>query len=183
MQIVQAPDSVLSEKAKPIKIINKDVLEFIDYMKRLLVEASDPEGVGLAAPQAGKALQLFITKPTKKSPINIYINPKLTLVPEPEGKKMTRKEKDDEVQLEGCLSLKDIWGTVRRVPEVEITYLDEHGIEHTDKEKGFTSTILQHEFDHLQGILFPRRVIEQNGTLYKSRKDKNGDDLFDPISV
>lgn len=182
MQIVQAPHPVLSEKAKPIITVTKEIKEFIEYMKKLLLEASDPEGVGLAAPQAGKALQLFLTKPTKKSPVKIYINPRLTLLSESDNhKKMT--DDPDEVQLEGCLSLKDIWGTVRRVPKVEITYMDELGQMHTEKAKGFTATILQHEFDHLQGILFPRRVIEQNGTLYKSHKDKNGDDIFDPISV
>src|SRR5438034_3651989 len=97
MKIVQAPNEVLSEKAKPIKKIDKNILALIENMKKTLVSASDPEGVGLAAPQVGQALQLFIAKPETSSPITVYINPKLTLLDKiiVPPKKPDKKKKDD----------------------------------------------------------------------------------------
>src|SRR5579872_3697189 len=112
MKIVQGPDMVLSTKAQPIKKIDKELLALIEDMKHTLVTASDPEGVGLAAPQVGKSLQLFITKPSQDSDFTVFINPKVTLI----GPKVQRKGQSGRSKLEGCLSLKDIWGTVERSP-------------------------------------------------------------------
>lgn len=184
MKIVQAPHAVLSEKAQPIKKIDKTILALIDNMKKTLVSASDPEGVGLAAPQVGQALQLFIARPKASGPITVYINPELTFLEKavlPPKKPDTKKK--DEIQLEGCLSLRDVWGTVSRAKKVTITYKDEHGKTHEKTVSGFLSTILQHEYDHLQGILFPRRVLEQKGQLYKSSKNDEGEDEFEEINL
>ena len=187
MQIVQAPQEVLAKKAEQIKKIDKHILEFIGKMKETLLAAKDPEGVGLAAPQVGKSLQIFIVKPTAKDPITVYINPHLT-IPNSEKKELLKKSAnktgtEEDVQLEGCLSLKDIWGTVARAPEVMIEYLDEEGKKQKEEAHGFLATILQHEYDHLQGILFPRRVLEQKSKLYKSRKDEKGEDIFEEIKL
>src|SRR5690348_10256001 len=152
MKIVQAPDIVLSSVAKEIPTINQAILDLIEEMKVTLVTTTDPEGVGLAAPQVGKSLQLFIIKPTKESPFSIFINPKVTLLGEKEVKDMPKKNS----RLEGCLSLKDIWGTVKRTSKVRVSYIDEHGKPHEKTFGGFFAVILQHEYDHLQGILFPR---------------------------
>ena len=86
-------------------------------------------------------------------------------------------------KLEGCLSLKDIWGDVVRSPEVTLEYFDEKGKKHTKTFNGFLATIIQHEMDHLEGILFPKRVLEQKGTLYKSEKDEKGQDIFEEIKI
>src|SRR5690348_362152 len=123
MEIVQAPDNVLSSKSKDITKIDKSVLQLIEDMKTTLVTASDPEGVGIAAPQVGKSLQLFLVKPEKDSPISVFINPEVKLI----GQPVTRKSKKGRTMLEGCLSLKDIWGTVERFPKVQVTWLDEKG--------------------------------------------------------
>lgn len=179
MKIVQAPDSVLSVQAKPIKKIDKEITTLIENMKTTLVGASDPEGVGLAAPQIGQSLQLFLIKEDRDAPFSVFINPKVKLVYTPSS----HKSKKDRTKLEGCLSLKDIWGTVERAPKAEVEYMDELGKTHTKTFSGFFATIIQHEYDHLQGILFPRRVLEQNGKMYKSHKDKNGEDVFDLIEL
>lgn len=179
MKIVQAPDSVLSAQAKPIKKIDKELLQLIADMKHTLMTASDPEGVGLAAPQIGRSLQLFIMKPEKNSPISVVINPKVTLV----GDIVTRKTKNGHDSLEGCLSIKDIWGTVKRAKEIHMEYMDEHGKKHETTFVDWPARVIQHEYDHLQGMLFPRRVLEQSGKLYKSHKDKNGEDVFDLIEL
>ncbi len=182
MKIVQAPEQVLSQQAKPINKIDKSILDLIEEMKKTLVGATDPEGVGLAAPQVGKSLQLFIVKPTPKDDFSIFINPKVTLIHDTEKPTTSKKKKEDK-RLEGCLSLKDIWGTVKRAPKVAITWQDEHGVQNQKEFSGFFATILQHEFDHLQGILFPKRVLEQSGKLYKSHKDEQGEEVFDPIEL
>ena len=179
MEIVQAPDSVLSTKAKDIGKIDKTILDLIEDMKTTLLTASDPEGVGIAAPQVGKSLQLFLIKPEKDSPISVFINPQVKTI----GKQTDSKSKKGKTMLEGCLSLKDIWGTVERFPKVHVTWMDETGKKHIKTFTGWPARIIQHEKDHLEGILFPRRVLEQQGTLYKSHKDEEGSDVFEPMEL
>jgi len=179
MQIVQAPDTVLSTQAKKVEKIDKSILDLIADMKHALLHASDPEGVGIAAPQVGHSLQIFLMKPEKDSPITTVINPEVKLI----GKPIKRKSKSGGSMLEGCLSLKDIWGTVERSPKVHITYIDEAGKERDKIVAGWPARIIQHEYDHLQGILFPLRVLEQDGQLYKSHKNKEGKDEFTPMEI
>lgn len=183
MQIVQAPDPVLSAKAQPIKKIDQPLLELIEAMKETLITASDPEGVGIAAPQVGKSLQLFIIKPDHEAPFSVFINPVVKLIYPQEKKTSKAKQKKNRTKLEGCLSLKDIWGTVERAPKVEATYMDETGVTQTKVFSGWPATIIQHEHDHLEGILFPRRVLEQQGRLYKSHKDEEDQDVFEPLEL
>ena len=70
LDIVKAPNTVLSERAKEVVQVDKAILNLIDDMKVSLAFASDPIGVGLAAPQVGKSLRIFIAKPTLKSKAN-----------------------------------------------------------------------------------------------------------------
>lgn len=187
LKIVQAPNFVLAAKAKPIGKIDKEVTTLIKQMTDTLLYAKDPEGVGLAAPQVEKSLQLFIIKESKTDPLMVFINPILTIpegeqiiIPEKSNKKTTSKK---EVKLEGCLSLQDIWGIVYRYEKVQLSYLDENGKRHNKIFDGFLSTIIQHEYDHLQGTLFPRRVLEQKGQLYKSVKNRDGETEFEEITI
>lgn len=180
LNIVIAPNNVLSEQAKEISKIDKSILDLIEEMKIALNNAKDPEGVGLAAPQVGKSLQLFIIKPNPKANFQIFINPKII---EMADEKIGEKRKTKNKKLEGCLSLPSIWGEVTREPSVKLSYLDEKGKPHTRKFTGFVATIIQHETDHLKGILFPKRILEQNGILYKSRKNKTGEDIFEEIDL
>jgi len=178
-QIIKAPNSVLAQKAKPVKKVDKTILKIIEQMKKALLSARDPIGVGLAAPQIGKPLQIFVSKPSAKSPIQVFINPKVKLIGKPEK----LKAEDKAVKLEGCLSLPNIWGEVCRPPMVSISYVDEFGNKKTKKISGFLATIIQHEMDHLNGVLFPKRVLEQKGALYRSEKDEKGDDVFEEIKI
>ena len=185
MKIVQAPSEVLSTKAKRVGKIDKELLDLIAEMKYTVVHATDPEGVGLAAPQVGKSLQLFIIKENKELPYFVFINPEVTLLESDKHESPTKKKQkeDEDHRLEGCLSLKDIWGTVQRAPKVKIVYTDETGTNYDQIFDGFFATIIQHEYDHLQGILFPKRTLEQKGNLYKSHKNPDGKEVFDPIDL
>lgn len=188
MKIIVAPSTILSEKSEPIVKIDRSILKIIEEMKKTLDSARDPIGVGLAAPQIGKNLRIFITKPSEKSKEQVFINPVILKI-EKSSKSFTKNrkvkqnnKKEKFTKLEGCLSLENIWGTVRRSPTVTISFLDENSKKHTKKFDGLFATIVQHEIDHLDGILFPRRVLEQKEKLYRSRKE-NGEDIFDEIEL
>lgn len=187
MKIVQAPNPVLSEPSKPVSKIDLSILKLIGEMKKTLSSAKDPEGVGLAASQVGKSLKIFIAKPALKDKTIVFINPNIIEI-DPLSKSFTRerkvgKKKKEPQKLEGCLSLKDIWGTVLRSPRVKLSYTDENGQKQIKEFRGFLATIVQHEYDHLEGILFPRRVLEQKGKLYKSSKDEEGEDVFEEFEL
>lgn len=162
-------------------------------MKRALLSAKDPQGVGLAAPQVGKSISLFIAKATSKSPISVFVNPKITYASPAKSSEVSQSERTKNLKkksgisnnkmLEGCLSLPTIWGEVQRQKEIRLSYLDEFGKKHSKMFKGFPAIIIQHEIDHLNGILFPKRVLEQKGKLYKSVKDKKNEDVFEEIEL
>lgn len=179
LQILNAPAEVLSKKAEKIRSVDDSIISLIEDMVKALESATDPIGVGLAAPQVGKSLQLFITKPKINSKVSVFINPQIIDQKPPLKNKKGQRHK----KLEGCLSLKDIWGEVSRSSQVTVRYLDEKGKEYTKVFNGFMATIVQHEIDHLDGTLFPKRVLEQNGTLYKSERDEKGQDYFEEIKL
>lgn len=179
-KIVTAPDEVLSKKAKEFDFVkNKKTLPLLLHeMEKALLSASDPKGVGLAAPQIGKSVAIFMAKPTDKSPISVFINPVILEADELKKRKKRRVKK-----LEGCLSLPNIWGEVLRSDSVKISYFDKKGKVVIKKFTGFMATIVQHETDHLNGILFPKHVLEQKGKLYKSYKNEEGADEFEELSI
>lgn len=161
LKIQQFPKSVLLKEAKPVKKITKRVLALIEDMKETLTNTIEPRGVGLAAPQIGKSLQIFIIKQNSEDLFHVFINPRIQLI-------YYRLDIKTEPQPdEGCLSIKGWWGAVRRAPIVTINYLDEKGKNHTETHQGMFAVIIQHEFDHLQGKLFIHRIKEQQGQLWK----------------
>ncbi len=195
MRIILAPNEILSTPSKKVEKIDSGILKTIKDMKKALNLAKDPEGVGLAAPQIGKSLQIFLAKPTPKDEAIVFINPKIIEIDTPTSKFTKERtvksrgagsgsaRKKETQKLEGCLSLKDIWGTVLRSPKVKISYLNEKGVEQIRTFTGFLGTIIQHEYDHLNGVLFPRRILEQKGKLYKSSKDEKGEDVFEELEL
>ncbi|MBI2033274.1 MAG: peptide deformylase [Candidatus Levybacteria bacterium] len=125
---------------------------------------------------------MFLIKPTQKDKAEVFINPEIISMQEiPQAVKGKRKKGTS--KLEGCLSLPNIWGVVHRSSEVTVSYLDENGKKHKKTFRGFPAVIIQHEYDHLQGILFPKRVLEQHEKLYKSSKDKKGEDIFEEMEI
>lgn len=146
-------------------------------MTETLLATNKPKGVGLAAPQIGEPYQVFITRPSATSRIEVFINPKILKVV---NAKPQSDNKDD--KLEGCLSIPKIWGKVNRSKNVVLSYQDLKGAIHKREFKGFPATIVQHETDHLQGILFTRRVLEEKGKLYEA-VEKDGKETLEEISL
>ena len=177
MEIVKIPHPVLFQKAKPVEKIDKKILELIKEMKKTLLAAENPKGVGLAAPQVGKPLRIFLTKPWPKSEISVFINPELkdqseeltSGVPERDNKQSFSSNK-----LEGCLSIPKIWGVVKRHERVTLKYQTPDGKTHVKTFSGFMATIIQHEMDHLDGHLFSSRTVEQKGQFYQIQKKEEG---------
>lgn len=191
-KIVVTPDPILVKRAAPVKKFDKKLQEMISEMEETLISTNDPKGVGLAAPQVGISLRIFQMKPTDKAHVLTIINPILEStsidedVPNFSNSSKIEKRKPKKSRgklLEGCLSIPNIWGNVTRHKEVTLLWKDVHGKHRKKIFKGFPAVIVQHELDHLNGILFTKHVMEQGERLYKSRKNEEGEDEFDEVKL
>lgn len=179
MRIVTTPNPVLTQPSQPVAKIDRQILNFIEEMKKTLVSAENPKGVGLAASQVGKPWRIFIAKPYPKSEIKVFINPKIIWKSTESTNGVPGKDK----KFEGCLSIPGIWGIVKRHQSVKLKYHDIKGKLHSQKFSGLLATIVQHEMDHLEGRLFSSRVLEQKGKFYKIAKDKEGKEVLEELEL
>jgi peptide deformylase len=124
----------------------------------------------LAAPQVGVDLSLFIIKPKKTEPTQVFINPKI-LQTTPHSLQ-PKNQKRKKIKLEGCLSVPRIWSPIKRADSVLVEYQDLSGDWKKEWFSGFKAQIIQHEMDHLQGILFTQRALEQKQKLYQEIDDE-----------
>lgn len=177
--IVNAPNHVLKSPAKTVTVFDKRVTQLIRNLKITLRETKNPKGVGLAAPQIGEPWRVFVTRPRDDSPIRVFINP---LIIESSSEK-TDGVPDRENKLEGCLSIPSVWGRIHRSTHITLQYQDEQGGHHEEVFDGFLATIIQHETDHVNGILFTQRVLEQNGKLYQSVRNSQGKEELEEITI
>jgi len=191
-KMIVTPNPILIQIAEPVKSFDKKLESILSGMKETLLATTDPKGVGLAAPQVGLPLRIFLAKPTDKAQVSTYINPVIEKTSVEEGIlhhtnsariERAKPKKSRGKLLEGCLSIPNIWGNVTRKKEVTLVWQDATGKKHKKKFKGFMATVIQHEVDHLNGILFTKYVIEQNEKLYKSHKNEEGEDEFDEVNI
>jgi peptide deformylase len=177
--IIQVPNSMLTTPAKTVPSFDKKLLSQIAEMKKILVSAKDPKGVGLAGPQVGFPYRMFLTKPTEKSDIRVFINPEILTL----SKETTERIPQQEKKLEGCLSIPKIWGRVKRHQSLTLRYQNETGKVQEEEFSGFLATIIQHETDHVNGILFTHRIIEQKGKFYQTAKDEDGKEILEELQL
>ena len=141
--ILVAPDPRLKAVGKDVEKVDGEIRRLADDMLETMYAA---DGIGLAAVQIGVALNVIVMdidqKDGKKNP-RVFINPKLTWVSE----EMATFE-------EGCLSVPDIWDEVERPARIHAEYLDRDGKKHELEADGLLADCLQHEMDHLNGVLF-----------------------------
>lgn len=141
-------EPILRKQADPITKDFKELKEFIQSMFETMYVS---DGVGLAAPQVGQSIRIFvidtiIEDKDEDEPAGIkraFINPVII-----------EKFGDEWSLNEGCLSLPEIREDVFRPESVRMKYQDENFIEHEEVFEGFTSRVIQHEYDHLEGIMF-----------------------------
>lgn len=177
-QIIITPHHVLQKAAEPVEKIDNQIKKILEEMEETLVSTKDPRGIGLAAPQIGYPLQIFAVKPRENSKVSFYINPKI--IKESEILIEIPKRK---APLEGCLSIPNTWGFIKRKKEVTLTFQDLQGKKRTKTFKDFLAIIVQHEMDHLKGVLFTQRVLEQGGKLYEIVKVKKGKDRLKELPL
>jgi len=163
LKVVGVKDPVLRQTAKTVAKVDKKTFQLVKDMRETLYSQKDPEGVGLAAPQVGKSLRIFLIKYKKEE--RVVINPEVIERVKKEKKATKTKHKRD--ILEGCLSLPHYYGPVKRDFAIKLKYLNEKGEEVIELFEGFLAQIVEHEFDHLNGILFVDHILKQKAPLYK----------------
>lgn len=138
------PAPVLGQVAKPVEEITDDIRKLADKMIDIMVEH---KGVGLAGPQAGVNLRIFVVSGDgTRENAKVYINPEL------------RVSGGVETNEEGCLSLPGIFGKIKRYKKCTITATDLDGNRFTEVGEGLLTRAFQHEFDHLEGTLIKDRM-------------------------
>jgi peptide deformylase len=144
LQLVLYPDPTLKKVARAVEHFDDWLRAVVERMKDLMVEH---KGVGLAAPQVGLPLRIFVASPTgTREEAAAYINPTLL------------DERGSEEGEEGCLSLPEIRIKVSRFTAVRIEALDPSGQPFGQNAEAFAARVLQHENDHLEGILLLDRM-------------------------
>ena len=154
LDLVTYPGPVLRKQAAVVKNVDGELIKTAEEMFSIMYENN---GIGLAAPQVGVSRRLLVIDVREDGrPVYVMINPRLT-------------KRDGEAEAEeGCLSLPDVFGEVKRAEHIEVTYIDREGEEQTMEAEGMLARAIQHEIDHLNGVLFidrleksRRRLVEQ----------------------
>jgi peptide deformylase len=173
LPIVAYGDPVLKRRAVPISEDYEDLEQLIESMWETMYHA---HGVGLAAPQIGKSIRLFVIDGSPfaddedatpsdqlvlKSFKKVFINAE-----------MIAEEGDDFSFTEGCLSIPDIREDVTRPSVIRLRYLDENFKERVEEFSGLAARIIQHEYDHIEGVLFTDKLSPLKKRLIKGRLDK-----------
>lgn len=151
-------NSILRKQTQKIEKITPEIKEFAEILMELMREY---EGVGLAAPQIWESLAMIATTqrkkmPNEKNPDKDYIWETLLINPE-----IIKHSEEIQISEEACLSLPGERGFVERFQWVEVKYLDIKGQSKQQKFSGFNACIIQHEIDHLNGILFIDKLVEK----------------------
>lgn len=129
---------ILRKKSKPINIIDGEILDLIKSMKETMIKES---GAGLSTCQVGKNIRLFVVN-SEYSKNCVFVNPEII-----------KFSKKTEISEEGCLSLPGLFVPIQRAKSIKVKALDEQGKEFKLKAKDILARIIQHENDHLNGIL------------------------------
>ena len=161
-KILRSGDPKLRGISKPVQVIDNKVRAIIIDLKDTLMAQKDPEGVGLAAVQIGKNIRIFTTN--YKNFRRTVINPEII---ESSFKKNPKKKSRTLRLYEGCLSLPNYYGPLKRDSYVKLKYLNEKGEETVEVFRNFPAQIILHEIDHLNGILFIDHLLKQKKPLYQ----------------
>lgn len=160
MKILTYPDSILRTKAKPVENIDGRIQQLIDNMAETMYQAP---GIGLAAVQVGEPLRVIVYDVPEKDDdrnLNIIINPEIVSF---EGS-ITFEE--------ACLSVIDYYADVTRPEKILVRGLDRDGNPLSIEAEGLKAVCLQHEIDHLNGVLYIDHISALKRSLYKKRLKK-----------
>ncbi|PIU99804.1 MAG: peptide deformylase [Candidatus Tagabacteria bacterium CG03_land_8_20_14_0_80_41_22] len=172
--IIQKGNDILRKIAEEIpaqNIQSKEIRNVIGRLKKAISE--NEEAVAAAAPQIGKSLRIFVvteyilsshTKEDKKENYGyiVFINPKII-----------KKSRGQKMLTEGCLSVNNIYGAIKRFEKVKVEAYDENGKKFTRGASGLFSQVIQHEIDHLDGILFTDKALALKRILPQNNQSQN----------
>ena len=162
LDICTYPEKILRERAKPITNIDEEITRLADHMAQIMYNAP---GIGLAANQVGVPKRLLVADISPQIPesdLIVLANPEIIAA---EGE-LTIEE--------GCLSVPDYQAEVKRHERVTVRGLDIHGEEVEIEAEGLLAVVLQHEIDHLNGVLFIDRISRLKRELFKRKLRKKG---------
>ena len=171
LPIITYNDPVLRHETNPVEENNEELQKLIDDMFETMYESN---GVGLAAPQIGKSIRLFVmdadaiteeVEDEKDLGPMVFINPQMV------------SQSGDKLKLEeGCLSIPDVRDEVSRPDTITISYQNRHFEDQKETFSGWVSRVIQHEYDHLSGVLFIDYLSAFKRRLHKStlRKIESG---------
>lgn len=185
MKIIIAPHPVLRQKSKEVEVFDKKFFAFAKELAQTLLEKENPRGVGLAAPQVNKSWRLFVAvlgeknQESEKPELEFFINPRITKF----SPLQILGGMDGSERFEGCLSIPLFYGPVPRYEWIEVEYqsLDLRELQKKGQAQivskmarltDFDARIVQHEYDHLEGILFTDYTLKNNLPIYVT--DKKG---------
>jgi len=148
-RIMHYPAEVLAKPAGPVEKIDDNIRRLVEKMTDIMLKN---KGIGLAAPQVGVPLRLFIISlDGKKESVKVYINPTVTPISEKPATSLSSTD-------EGCLSVPGVFTKIRRYKYCTVTATDLDGNEFTKEAEGLLARVLQHEYDHIQGITIANRM-------------------------
>ena len=160
LHICTYPEEILRQPAEPVTDIDEEVVRLVDHMAETMYSAP---GIGLAATQVGVAKQVLVADTAARKPeseLIVLINPEIVAA---EGEVLFE---------EGCLSVPDYQAEVKRHEKITVRGLNLKGEEVEIEAEGLLAIVLQHEIDHLNGILFIDRLSKLKRDLYKRRLRK-----------
>lgn len=166
LDIITYPDARLKQVAAEVTTFNSELSEFIKNLEATMT--AGPGGVGIAATQVGVMQRVVIVdvsaypklKKAKHHGRLILINPEIV---EWQGMKKGR---------EGCMSVPDFTGNVIRAENIRLVALDRNGTQQEYEMEGFEARAVQHEIDHLDGLLFLDRLVSRRNDLFKRKNNK-----------
>jgi len=168
-KIVIYPNKVLRKKTNLVEKLDSKTKKDIAGLIVCLSKADD--GAGLAGPQIGVLKRILALKNKGTKMVTVYINPKIDKVYGNRGFFTIETEGESEDFLEGCLSFPNYFGTVRRFSKIDLSWQEEKGSKLVGKRaslEGFEAIVMQHEIDHLDGVLFIDYIKSEGGKFYKA---------------
>ena len=161
LEVTKLGEDILRKKAEPVAEINDEIRALVEDMFETMI---DKDGVGLAAPQIGKSLRLFVVI-ADDDVRRVFINPQII-------KTSTEVGEYDE----GCLSIPQVYETIVRPLQVTVQAYNEKGRPFTLEADGLLARIIQHEYDHLDGILYidrgDKNFAEKTENQFKKRAER-----------
>ncbi len=161
LKILEYPNPLLKQVSKPVEIFDETLQAFIADLEETM--DAGPGATGIAAPQVGRFERiLYIDASMMKRKVKnhgrmVLINPVIV------------NQEGSEVGREGCLSVPDYTGNVIRATKITLQTQDAEGVEHTFQMEGFEARLVQHEMDHLDGMLFLDRLVNRRNGLFKRK--------------